>query len=200
MADRAAMKASSREGCQSDERDGECWCRGLKLELVTVVSNWANWGKSTDISFFTTPLQKRHTINGHMNVGTVNNTKMALNLESLAGIHPDQCSSSNFLSPDYEHRYDTVSEFLAEFAENDPWLNVCVRWDIERHEDGTGYHVRIAILQQRKGLFIPVRINRVEQTHLPLLLSFLRRHWEYLRAIWKPLSEDGCNESVQGQG
>jgi hypothetical protein len=135
-----------------------------------------------------------------MKIETADSSEVQVSLESLEEIHPDGCSSSNFLNPDYEHRYDTVSEFLAEFTEEDPWLNLCVRWDIERDEEGTGYHVRVAILQQRKGLFMPVWIDRVEQTDLPQLLSFLRRHWEYLREIWKPVSEHGYKESVEGIG
>jgi hypothetical protein len=46
-----------------------------------------------------------------------------------------------------------------------------------------------------RGLFMPVWVDRVEETDLPQLLSFLHRHWEYLREIWKPVSEHGYEES-----
>ena len=126
---------------------------------------------------------------------TAKNPEMPVNLENLAEIHPDESSSANFLNPEFEQRYGTVSDFLKEFAAHDPWLNLCVRWDVERDEDGAGYHLRLAILQQRKGLFMPIWIDRVQETDLPPLLSFLNRHWEYLREIWKPLSEHGSEES-----
>jgi hypothetical protein len=130
-----------------------------------------------------------------MKIKRVNNSGTPVNLESLADIHRDECSSANFLNPEFEQRYGTVSDFLKEYAEDDPWLNLCVRWDVEKDEDGTGYHLRLAILQQRKGLFMPVWVDRVEETDLPQLLSFLHRHWEYLREIWKPVSEHGYEES-----
>ena len=47
-----------------------------------------------------------------MTTKTSNNGARAVDLESLAEIHPDACSSSNFLDPEFERRFETVGDFL----------------------------------------------------------------------------------------
>jgi hypothetical protein len=110
-------------------------------------------------------------------------------LQAWAGRHPDYCSSANFLDPGYQRHYETVAEFMLEFESAPVWLNLCVRWDIEPNDEDDGHHARLALLQQRKGIFFPILIRRVEESDVPRLEAYLLRHWSYLLEIWEPLSD-----------
>ncbi len=67
-----------------------------------------------------------------MTIKTSNNVANSVDLESLAETHPDECSSCNFLNREFERQIQTVDEFLKAFAGREVWLNLCVRWNIER--------------------------------------------------------------------
>jgi len=147
---------------------------------------------SDQTDFFAVPGSRNayneETLRYTMTINANENNAMRVDLEGLSEIHPDECSSSNFLDPDYERRYATVADFMEDFERSAVPLNLCVRWDIERDDDARGYHARVHLLQQRKGIFLPIWIAHVEDTDLPRLHAFLRRHWEYLQEIWNPIS------------
>jgi hypothetical protein len=102
--------------------------------------------------------------------------------------HPSTCSTENFLDPEYSAHYLTLDEFLAEHGSSPDELNLCFRWDLERNELGGGFRALIFTVQQRKGIFVPVIIEQIEDDELDRLEVYLRRHWELLKKMWFPIS------------
>lgn len=116
---------------------------------------------------------------------------------STANSHDYYCHDLNYYSNDAHQRYGTWEEFYAEYKNADVDMNLCFRWDVEEimlgedEEKPTGrYRMKIYIIQQRKGKFIPVEIGSILEENVDEIFNYLTIHWEKLNLIWKPLSPE----------
>lgn len=95
----------------------------------------------------------------------------------------DHCWNSNYDTTEYE----TFSDFLGEFRDADIDYNLCFRWDIYSEDSVTGeYKMLVCIMQQRKGKYTPIIINKVTDDDVPNIIEWLTPHREYLKSIWEP--------------
>lgn len=107
--------------------------------------------------------------------------------------HSYYCSDSNYYvgGPDYGGlEFSSWPDFLAEFEDADLDMNLVFRWDWRladadnEQESDTLY---IYFILQRKGNFLPVRVNGVTKDDEKAVKAFLRPRWEHLRTLWDPL-------------
>lgn len=119
-------------------------------------------------------------------------------LERLAVEHDYYCSTSNYHSDEWGAIWETMTEFLDEFEDADEDYNLCFRWDImPRGENGAEagrYQAEVFLLAQRKGIFMPHIILHVNEAEAERFLAYARRHWQKLRSIWVPISEEHDND------
>ena len=101
--------------------------------------------------------------------------------------HHSECSDTNFYAAKAKMIYPNFEEFYQEFADADVNMNLIFRWDIRTNEDGSKY-CQIFFIQQRKGVFLPARINNFEEADEADLKELLKAHWKYLKDIWMPIS------------
>ena len=117
-----------------------------------------------------------------------------MKIEELAAAgHDYYCSESNYYSKEPRSVYETFSDFTDEWGEHDIDMNLIFRWDIAINEDNdenpTGYNAEIFMIQQRKGIFKPIRIENITQDDIPKFIEIVTPHWEKLKKIWRPISE-----------
>jgi len=110
--------------------------------------------------------------------------------------HDYYCSDHNSFSNDTTDRWDSWAHFLEEYGEADPDYNLLFRWDwlIEERRDeagvtlpGVDHKLYIFWMGQRHGLF-HCSIVSVTESDEPAVIEYLRPRWDYLRALWVPLS------------
>lgn len=109
-------------------------------------------------------------------------------IEKLAVKHPYYCSDSNFYSNEPSQYFESLADFLDEFEDADPDLNLCFRWDINRDDESGEYSANIFLILQRKGIFKPCSIEKVDLESIDRFNSYLEKHWELLKELWKPIS------------
>jgi hypothetical protein len=117
-----------------------------------------------------------------------------MTLKDLAVKHPYYCHTNNYYSNDALGEHSTWKDFYDEFKDADIDMNLVFRWDIEevpiedRREldNTTGYRMKVFIMGQRKGLFIPQVISNVSEEDVEEIMSFLTPHMERLKEIWSP--------------
>ena len=51
-----------------------------------------------------------------------------------------------------------------------------------------GYYAEVFMIQQRKGKFIPIYIEEVNESNLEEIIKWLTPRWDYLKLLWKPIS------------
>lgn len=109
--------------------------------------------------------------------------------------HPYYCNEYNYESGN-NVEYETFKEFYDDWHDADVDMNLIFRFDVleylDNYEDNedqlTGYYANVFIIKQRKGLFLPITIKRIEAKDEDLLMSILERHWMKLKEIWTPIS------------
>lgn len=107
-------------------------------------------------------------------------------LSKLALKHDYYCSDNNYYDSQCKGHYDTWKEFYDEFKDADIDMNLVFRWDV--HEDDGHYYAMVFMMHQRKGIFTPHWIKRIEQDDVDSFKKFMRMHWEKLESIWRPLN------------
>lgn len=115
-------------------------------------------------------------------------------LEQLSVNHPYYCSDSNYYSNDVAQEWDNWKSFHEEFAESDMHMNLVFRWDVIRigveglEEIGntTGYYMKIFIMGQRRGIFVPHLIRNVSEEDVSEIISFLKPRLDLLKEMWLP--------------
>ncbi len=111
-----------------------------------------------------------------------------MKLIDLAVKHSYYCSDNNFYSMDAKMNFVTFSEFYEEFHDADIDLNLVFRWDITKYETQEAFRMEIFMINQRKGIYLPVSILRVFEEDVPNVISFLKPHFKYLNDIWTPIN------------
>ena len=51
----------------------------------------------------------------------------------------------------------------------------------------TGYEMNIFIMQQRKGSFTPIVIEKITKKDLPKINEYLLKHYNRIKKLWNPL-------------
>ena len=103
--------------------------------------------------------------------------------------HPYYCSDNNYSDSKAQVRFDTASEFLAEYGDADIDLNLFFRWDVSEIEEGTGrYCAEVFCIKQRKGIFQPIQISRIFDDEADAFAALMSKHLQRLIEMWKPLS------------
>ena len=77
-------------------------------------------------------------------------------------------------------------DFMAEFGDADPEMNLVWRWDWPEGED----ELLIFMMYQRHAKPVTHRV-RVTDADEPAVRAFLGRHWALLQQMWAPVSERG---------
>lgn len=112
--------------------------------------------------------------------------------------HPYYCNLGNYYSNDCGSEYKSWDEFLAEEGDSDFDYNLLFRFDWKEGEDwgageytGDDYYrngrLELFWMGQRKGAyrFTTVEVCRADEAYV---IDFLKPRWDYMRALWEPLS------------
>lgn len=116
--------------------------------------------------------------------------------------HAYYCNDGNYFASGNNQpggHYKSWAEFHEEFGDADMDYNLLFRWDWREGEDhnlppynGDDYyrngHLMVCWMGQRKGLYRwdIVEVCRADE---PAVIEFLRPRWEYLKALWEPLTD-----------
>jgi len=111
-----------------------------------------------------------------------------MTLKELAIDHDYYASGSNYYSNDAGGKYDTWADFYKEFKDANIDMNLVYRWDIYEREKSGRYYMQVVIIAQRKGIYMPIHINYVDDKDVDQIQEFMRPHFEKLLIIWQPLS------------
>lgn len=116
-------------------------------------------------------------------------------LKKLSVHHPYYCSDSNYFSGEANQEYETMTEFLAEYSDADIDMNLIFRWDIKPVDEELSkitsrYYAYVFIIKQRKGIFSPIWIKSINEEEAILFEELVKKHWEKLRQIWEPISNN----------
>lgn len=115
-------------------------------------------------------------------------------LIDLACEHDYYASDSNYYSNDAALSYETWSDFYADFLDANIDMNLVYRWDVHETEESGKYYMQIFMIQQRKGIYMPVYISCVDEKDVEGIITFLKPHFEKLLSIWQPLTTDILNQ------
>lgn len=118
---------------------------------------------------------------------------MATLIELSQANHPYYCSESNYYSNKPAQRYETMTDFLDEFESSDVDMNLCFRWDVRDITDdndlSTGeYSAEVFLMLQRKGIFMPCSINKIEESEVDRFVAYLKKHHDTIKALWIPIA------------
>lgn len=111
-----------------------------------------------------------------------------ITLKELAVKHDYYASDHNYYSNEAAISFNTWADFFEEFNNADVDMNLVYRWDISLREESKRYRMEVFIIGQRKGKYIPVSIDYVDEKDVETILPFMQKHWDKLCAIWAPLS------------
>ena len=115
-----------------------------------------------------------------------------MTIKDLLLDHDYYCSDGNYYSNDANLKRDTMTEFLDDMEESDVDMNLVFRWDIKAHTDENGepdgsFYAEVFIIKQRKGIFMPCYIDKIEDHEVDRFIAYLKKHKEKLDSIWSPL-------------
>ena len=117
--------------------------------------------------------------------------------------HPYYCNEGNYFASESVHgHFSRWQDFIAEFGDSDPDLNLLFRWDWdaphveddsekpikwvgdENYRDSV---LKIFWMGQRKGLYhySTVDVCRADE---PMVREFLQSRWNHFKTLWEPLS------------
>lgn len=120
--------------------------------------------------------------------------KQKIKLKDLAVDHDYYASDSNYYSGEAFGQYDTWKDFYEEFKKADIDMNLIYRWDITKKEKSKLFYMKVFIIHQRKGIYMPISIDNVYEEDVDQIKEFLKPHFEKLLKIWNPLNKEFLNE------
>lgn len=105
--------------------------------------------------------------------------------------HSYYCSDNNYYSREAEAEFNTVTDFLDEFAEADVDMNLCFRFDIHEREntdqieDYGKFYVELFLMKQRQGIFSPIICHSYNpDTESERLRNYLEKHYQMMKSLW----------------
>jgi len=113
--------------------------------------------------------------------------------------HPYYCSDSNYYSNEPTQRHETIDKFLEEWKgyiddESMIDMNLIFRFDVHDWEEDGNLTASFFMIQQRKGVFVPIHITKYEKKDDERMIPILKMHWKKLQEIWNPISLGKENE------
>ncbi len=112
-----------------------------------------------------------------------------MTLEKLAIDHDYYGSDSNYYNSSIALEYNFWHEFYNDYEDLDIDMNLIYRWDVHKPSEGrNGYSMELFVIQQRKGIYVPINILLIEEKDVSQIVSFLGKHFDKINSIWKPLS------------
>lgn len=125
--------------------------------------------------------------------------------------HAYYCNADNYYSNDCSQTFSSIDSFLEEEIDADIDYNLVFRWDWEEKveeestdacvqskrqkilEDDIPGKLSIFFMGQRKGQFrsVSVSVTRKDEAKV---IQYLKPRWEYLQALWKPLTPSVITE------
>lgn len=112
-----------------------------------------------------------------------------MNLQELAIKHDYYTSDTNFYSNEATQRFNTWADFYEEYHDADVDMNLVFRWDVKKRDHSNRYYMQIIIIIQRKGIYMPIHIDYVDEQDVPQIELFMKPHFEKLIKNWQPLSK-----------
>jgi len=110
-------------------------------------------------------------------------------ISELAVDHPYYANMGNYYSNDPYTEYDSWNDFAYYFMEADIDYNLCYRWDVKKHEEsGEGYYMEVALILQRKGIYMPKLIRSVTDNDVPGIIKYLKKHHAQMKELWLPFA------------
>ena len=111
-----------------------------------------------------------------------------MTLKDLFIEHPYYASSSNYYSNEASLSFQTMSDFISEFADADIDMNLIYRWDVHKHDKSETYWAEIFIIHQRQGIYTPIVIHHFAEDDVSSFISLVTKHKERLLECWKPIA------------
>lgn len=120
--------------------------------------------------------------------------------------HSYYCRGTNYYAgSDKNHgrsQYETWADFKEEWfgMEGDELgididYNLCFRYDILQKCDNesplNSFELWLFFILQRKGIYRPVWIKKIEKEDIPELESFLKNQWDYMKNQWIEIDNSG---------
>lgn len=112
-----------------------------------------------------------------------------LTLKDLAVKHPYYCSDSNRTDVSAAEVYEDFKSFFDEYGDADIDMNLCFRFDLIENEFFPDYHLKIYIIQQRRGHFVPIHIRYVGEDDTENLIKYLTKHAAYANNLFNPITD-----------
>jgi hypothetical protein len=112
-----------------------------------------------------------------------------MELKDLAVKHDYYCNMGNYYSNDPGETFKTWEDFYNEFHDADIDMNLIFRFDISLIDDEDielGYEMKVFMMHQRKGIFAPHHIEKVDEKDVESILSLLSEHFKKIQNIWSP--------------
>lgn len=114
--------------------------------------------------------------------------------------HNYYCNDGNYFNSNSLQQFETWEEFYESWLNGNGTIdhdyNHCFRFDIKPmfdFENDTEYEDRFSLklymMLQRKGNFIPITIKEIKQEDMPQIESYLKECWSYLKEQWKELDK-----------
>lgn len=107
----------------------------------------------------------------------------------------------NYYTNHYPILWDNIDRFLHEYSDADIDYNLVIRFDVKSnimdnsdnlkiHDEFGEKYAQITIIHQRKGIYAPNIIKDYRDEDDQKMVEYLKPHWEYLKKLWKPISEE----------
>lgn len=109
-----------------------------------------------------------------------------LTLKDLAVEHDYYSSECNYYSNEAQQRYNTWADFYEKYCDADIDYNLVFRWDVYEREHSGRYYMQIIIIGQRKGKYVPIIIDYVDDKDANQIRDFMKPHMEKIKNIWEP--------------
>lgn len=130
--------------------------------------------------------------------------------------HDYYCNEVNYYSNECTIYFETWDCFLSEFGDADQSMNMIFRWDWEEcsledyeeeeevvssygrekfsepydgNDDYRNGLLHLCYMMQRKGIYTSIYV-KVSRNDEPKVRKFLEQHWNYLKEIWEPISNN----------
>lgn len=113
----------------------------------------------------------------------------SIELKDLAIDHDYYASDNNYFDRETVGKYNTWADFYEQFHDADIDMNLIYRWDIYKRPESNRYYMQINIIAQRKGFFMPVHIDYLDEKDVETIIPFMQKHWNKLQSIWQPISK-----------
>lgn len=108
--------------------------------------------------------------------------------------HEYYCETEVSSKLTYPSWLDFITEWSTEEDPVDKDYNHLFRYDLDNAVDEDGidipdkFELRLFFMLQRKGRYLPVVVENVEEKDMEQITEFLEGYWEYMKGQWSEFS------------